>query len=235
MKKSISALIVIVFIVSACAEATKTQKGAGWGAAIGTLAGAGIGAAVGGKNGALIGAGTGLVVGGLSGAAIGKYMDNQERDLRNAMGQIESASIRRDQDILELTFKADMLFDTNSSVLKSGANSELDRVSAVLNKYPQCRIRIEGHTDSQGTEEYNQQLSMRRAEAVKNALVSKNIDPGRLEVIGMGESMPIAGNDTDGGRQLNRRVTLKIIPVEAQTEHQPEHQPEHTKSHGGCM
>jgi outer membrane protein OmpA-like peptidoglycan-associated protein len=216
MKKWIAGLIVVAFFASGCAEATKTQKGAGWGAAIGTLAGAGIGAAVGGKKGALIGAGTGLVVGGLAGGAIGRYMDNQERDLRNAMGQVESASIRRDQDILELTFKADMMFDTNSSVLKPGAYGEIDRVCSVLNKYPQCRIRIEGHTDSQGDENYNQQLSMRRAEAVKNALVSRNVDPARLETIGMGEGMPIAGNDTEGGRQMNRRVTMKIIPIEAQ-------------------
>lgn len=216
MKKILAAALIVAFFSGACAEATKTQKGAGWGAAIGTLAGAGIGAAVGGKKGALIGAGAGLVVGGLAGGAIGRYMDNQERDLRNAMGQVESASIRRDQDILELTFKADAMFDTNSSVLKPAAYGELDRVCQVLNKYPQCRIRIEGHTDSVGAEDYNQQLSLRRADAVKNALVSKNVDPGRLETAGMGEGMPVAGNDSEGGRQMNRRVTMKIIPIEAQ-------------------
>ena len=216
MKKMIAGLIVVAFLASGCAEATKTQKGAGIGAAVGTLAGAGLGAAIGGKKGALIGAGAGLVVGGLAGGAIGRYMDNQEREMREAVGQVESASIRRDQDILELTFKADMMFDTNSSVLKPGAYSELDRVCQVLNKYPQCRIRIEGHTDSQGDENYNQQLSQRRAEAVRNALVAKNVDSSRLETIGMGEGLPIAGNDTEGGRQMNRRVTMKIIPIQGQ-------------------
>jgi outer membrane protein OmpA-like peptidoglycan-associated protein len=216
MKKMIAGLIIVALFASGCAEATKTQKGAGIGAGIGALAGAGLGAAIGGKKGALIGAGTGLVVGGLAGGAIGRYMDNQERDMRNAMSQLESASIKRDQDVLELTFKSDVMFDTNSSVLKPGAYSELDRVCQVLNKYPQCRIRIEGHTDSQGSEDYNMNLSQQRAESVKNALVQRNVDPARLQAVGMGKGQPIASNDNEGGRQLNRRVTMKIIPIEGQ-------------------
>ena len=216
MKKMIAGLIVVAFIVSGCAEATNTQKGAGIGAAIGTVAGAGLGYAIGGKKGALIGAGSGLVVGGLAGGAIGRYMDNQEREMREALGQVEAASIRRDQDILELTFKSDMMFSTNSSVLQPGAYSEIDRVCQVLNKYPQCRIRIEGHTDSVGSESYNMQLSQQRAESVKNALVQRNVDPARLQAVGMGMSQPIAGNDNEGGRQMNRRVTMKIIPIQGQ-------------------
>ncbi len=216
MKKMIAGLIVVAFIASGCAEATKTQKGAGIGAAIGTVAGAGLGYAIGGKKGALIGAGSGLLVGGLAGGAIGRYMDNQEREMRQALGQVEAASIRRDQDILELTFKSDMMFSTNSAVLQPGAYSEIDRVCQVLNKYPQCRIRIEGHTDSVGSESYNMQLSQQRAESVRNALVQRNVDPARLQAVGMGESQPIAGNDNEGGRQMNRRVTMKIIPIEGQ-------------------
>ena len=215
MKKIIAVLIVASFTAAGCGDATKTKKGAGWGAAAGTLAGAGIGAAVGGKKGAAIGAGSGLVLGGLTGAAIGRYMDNQERDLREATSRVEGASIRRDQDILELTFQGQALFDTGSAVLKPSASTELDRVTEVLNKYPQCRIRIEGYTDSSGSEEQNQELSLRRAEAVKNALILKNVDPARLETVGMGEAMPVAGNDTEAGRQMNRRVVMKIIPIKS--------------------
>lgn len=216
MKRAgIAIMVIIAFTIAGCANATKTQKGAGIGAAVGTLAGAGIGAAVGGKKGALIGAGAGAVVGGLTGAAIGRYMDNQERELRTGLANAEAASIQREQDILAVTFKADFMFDVNSSVIKPGAYQEIDRVAQVLNKYPQTRIRIEGHTDSTGSEEYNQRLSEQRAEAVKNALITRSVDPARLETIGMGESSPIAGNDTEAGRQINRRVKVVIIPVTA--------------------
>jgi len=217
MKRNMMTLFVLLAFtaaaVSGCANATKTQKGAAWGAGIGTAVGAGVGYAIGGKKGAAIGAGTGLVVGGLSGAAIGRYMDNQEREMRQALANAEAASIRREQDVLAVTFKSDFMFDVNAAEIKPGGYSEIDRVGQVLNKYPQTRIRIEGHTDSTGAEDYNQQLSEKRAEAVKNALVVRNVDPARLETVGLGEASPIAGNDTEGGRQINRRVTVVIIPV----------------------
>ncbi len=213
MKKTVVLLLLLAFIASGCASSSKTTKGAAWGAAVGTAVGAGVGYAVGGKKGAAIGAGSGLVVGGLTGAAIGRYMDNQEREMREALAQAEAASIQRDQDVLEVTFKADVLFDVDSAVLKTGAYTELDRVATVLNKYPKTRIRIEGHTDSTGAETYNQQLSERRAESVKNALVVRGVDPARLKTIGLGESMPVAGNDTAAGRQMNRRVTMRIVPI----------------------
>lgn len=216
MKKSVTAIIVIIaFALTGCAEMNKTQKGAAIGAGIGTAVGAGVGYAVGGKKGAAIGAGTGLLVGGLSGAAIGKYMDNQERELREGLARTEAASIQREQDILAVTFKADFMFDVNSSVIKPGAYQEIDRVAEVLNKYPQTRIRIEGHTDSTGSEDYNLKLSQQRAEAVKNALVTRGIDPARIETVGLGESAPIADNTTEAGRQMNRRVRVVIIPITA--------------------
>jgi len=114
-----------------------------------------------------------------------------------------------------VSFKSDILFDYNSSVIKPGAYSELERVAQVLNRYPQTRIRIEGHTDSNGSEPYNLDLSQRRAEAVKDALIVRNVDPSRLETIGLGEAQPVAGNDTESGRQQNRLVRMVIAPVTA--------------------
>ncbi|MEI6125265.1 MAG: OmpA family protein [Pseudomonadota bacterium] len=214
MKNNAVAIIVLLtFTLAGCSNMSKTQKGGAWGAGIGTVVGAGVGYAIGGKKGAAIGAGTGLVVGGLSGAAIGHYMDKQEQEMRQALSNAETASIQREQDILAITFKADFMFDVNSATIKPGAYAEIDRISLVLNKYPQTKMRIEGHTDSAGSEDYNQKLSEKRAESVKNALVVRNVDPARIETIGLGESSPVASNDTESGKQQNRRVKVVIIPV----------------------
>jgi len=135
-------------------------------------------------------------------------MDNQERALRDAMAQSEAASIRRDQDVLTATFKSDMFFDTNSSQLKPGAYNELNRITNVLNNYPQTTIRVEGHTDARGSDQYNQQLSERRAMAVKNALAQQGVNPSRIEAVGYGESQPISSSDA-----MNRRVNIVINPI----------------------
>ncbi len=216
MKKIILLLsLIIALAVSGCANMNKTQKGTAWGAAIGTVVGAGVGYAVDGKEGALIGAGTGLAVGGLSGAAIGRYMDKQEAEMRQALADVESVSIQRDQDILALSFKSDFSFDHDSSNIKPGAEDEIARVAAILIKYPQTNISIEGHTDSTGTEEYNMNLSRQRAEAVKNSLIGKGLAPTRLRTIGFGESKPVTTNETEAGRQINRRVRIVIAPITA--------------------
>lgn len=216
MRKSLVAIIILVaFTLSGCATGTKQKKGTVIGAAIGTVVGAGVGYAVGGKKGAAIGAGSGLLVGGLAGSQIGKYMDKQEEELRQAFASAEAASIQREQDVLAVTFKADVMFDFDSAVIKTGAYDEIDRTAQVLNKYPQTKIRIEGHTDSTGSEDYNLNLSEKRAQAFKNALIARNVDPARLQTVGFGEAKPVAGNDTETGRQMNRRIRVVIIPVEA--------------------
>jgi len=200
--------------ISGCAPPqTKTGQGALYGTAGGAAAGAIIGQAIGhDTKGTLIGTAVGAAVGGLAGAGIGRYMDNQEQALRNAMAYSNATSIQRTGDAIAVTFKGDVLFSTGSSAIQPGAYVEIDRMAQVLQQYPETRIRIEGHTDSTGSEQANLDLSQRRAEAVKTALISRGIAPERLTALGYGESRPIASNTTPEGRQLNRRVEVFIEP-----------------------
>jgi outer membrane protein OmpA-like peptidoglycan-associated protein len=227
MKKICALLLVAALIMPGCAamqENKKTTIGAGTGAVVG----AGIGYALGKGKVAAIGA----VVGGLAGGAIGQYMDRQEREFKQALAESQAREqaaimqgVQREQDALILTFKSDVLFDTNSSVIKPAAyaSGEIDRVAQILNKYPDTTIKVAGYTDNAGSETYNLQLSEQRANAVRNALVVKNVNAARITALGMGESNPIADNTTAGGRQLNRRVSIIIEPVQQQG--QPQQQP----------
>lgn len=212
--KGLAVLMVAVFVLWGCAAPTnKTQKGALYGTGIGAALGAGLGQAIGGDTqGTLIGAGIGAALGGVAGGSIGRYMDNQEAALEQQFAASDAANIQRDADVLAVTFKSDVLFDVNSTVLKPGAYVEIDRVARVLVQYPQTNILITGHTDSTGTEAYNQTLSENRAMSVKSALMNQGVDALRLRTIGFGESQPIADNGSEAGRQLNRRVVVVIAP-----------------------
>ena len=183
------------------------------GTGVGAAAGAGLGQAIGRDTKAtLIGAGIGALVGGIAGNRIGQYMDNQEAALRQQFAASEAANIQRNADLLAVTFKSDVLFDIDSATLKPGAYSEINRISQVLNEYPQTNLLISGHTDSSGTEAHNLALSERRAESVKNALIQQGVSAMRITTIGHGETQPVASNDTPEGRQLNRRVVVTIAP-----------------------
>lgn len=211
MKKTVSTFVILVLSMTlfSCAGATRQQKGTAAGAAIGAGIGAGLGQAIGGDTeGTLIGAGIGAVLGGIAGNQIAAYMDRQEQALRDAMAESDAVNIQRTQDVLTATFKGDIFFDLDSSTLKPGAYSEIDRVSNVLNNYPQTTIRVEGHTDSTGPEDYNQRLSEKRAEAVKSALIQRGVDPRRIQAVGYGESQPISSNSA-----MNRRVGIVITPI----------------------
>lgn len=214
MKNFLKIMVVMVVIgsmVSCATLDTRQKRGTAAGAATGAVVGAVIGQAIGGNTrGTLWGAAIGSVVGGIAGYEIASYMDQQEQQLNAVAAQSQAMSVSRTQNVLTATFKADALFDFDSAILKPGAFAEIDRVARVLNDYPQTVVRVEGHTDSQGTEEYNQRLSERRANAVKNALIQRGIHPQRIVALGFGESMPISSNDAQ-----NRRVVVSIIPVES--------------------
>lgn len=212
MKKSFFAVYIFVLcsgLISCASLQTNQEQGTAVGAGGGAVIGAILGQVIGRDTEAtLIGAGIGAALGGLAGNQIGRYMDLQEQDLRNAIAASESASIQREQDILRATFKGEAYFDTNSTQIKPGAYPELRRIADVLIKYPHTTIEVGGHTDIRGSEEYNQGLSEKRANTVKNELIRNGISSQRIQAVGYGESRTISSDHA-----VNRRVEVVIIPI----------------------
>lgn len=182
------------------------------GGAIGRAAGGVVGGVIGNQfDNTVLGAIIGAAVGGTAGALIGNYMDNQAEEMEN---DIEGATIERVGEGIKITFDSGILFASNSSTLEYQAKSNITSLAAILNKYPDTNILITGHTDSDASEEYNQTLSERRAQAVSQFTASQGVSSSRFSVIGLGELEPIASNDTDRGKQLNRRVEIAIFANE---------------------
>jgi len=185
------------------------------GAVIGAIAGAVVGLASGDdaverRQRALIGAG----VGALAGGAVGNYMDRQEAELRAEL-QGTGVSVVRNGDNITLNMPGNITFATNSSDLRAEFFNVLTSVAKVLEEFDQTVIEVAGHTDSTGTDAYNQALSERRSSSVASYLQSQGIDSRRMITIGLGESMPVADNATAEGRQLNRRVEITMVPITA--------------------
>jgi outer membrane protein OmpA-like peptidoglycan-associated protein len=213
MQKMVIMSFVVLLLTGCAPPQNKQEQGTRIGLGAGAAGGALIGQLVGGNTKAtLIGAGIGALAGGLIGNQVGKSMDEQEAALRQELAAVEAANIQRNANVLAVTFKSDYLFGVGSSSLNAGAYEEINRVSRVLNQYPETSIQVAGHTDSTGAEQTNQVLSEQRAENVKNALIGQGVDPSRITTIGFGESAPIADNNTEAGRQLNRRVVITIKP-----------------------
>lgn len=192
-------------------QRNNTAAGAGLGAVAGALTGFLVTKNKSGKDqrkAALIGAGIGALVGG----GIGSYMDRQEEELR-AQLRNSGVSVTRNGDSIILNLPDDVTFASGQASLNPGFFQVLDSVSIVLNKYPKTLLDIDGHTDSDGDERFNQQLSEQRATNVARYLNSHNVDGRRLLVIGYGETRPLAPNDTQRGKALNRRVEVRISPL----------------------
>jgi len=207
--------LTLLSLLTSCLPQSNTGQGGLYGAGGGAAAGAIIGQIAGrDSESTLIGAAIGAAVGGMAGAGVGKMMDNQERDMRAALANSEAAAIKREGNLLAISLKGDLTFDTNSATVRPGLYSEIDRIADVLYRYPQTVVRVEGHTDSRGSEEYNLDLSQRRADAVKNLLTQRGLAANRVETVAFGESKPIATNETEAGRQMNRRVEIKIAPTQ---------------------
>ncbi|MFZ5774980.1 MAG: OmpA family protein [Thermodesulfobacteriota bacterium] len=213
MKRVIVIGLAGLLSLSGCAPQNKTQAGGAYGAAGGAAAGALIGQAVGhNTKSTLIGAAIGAAVGGLAGAGIGNMMDKQEEQLRQELAASNAAAVQREGNLLSIVLKSDMTFDSGSANVRPGVYSDLDRIASSLAQYPQTVIRIDGHTDNRGSEASNMDLSRRRAEAVRNLLSQRGVAASRMEVFAFGESSPVASNDTEAGRQMNRRVEIKVAP-----------------------
>lgn len=188
-----------------CDSLTKTQKGAGIGAAAGAVVGGLIGKKAGNTAvGALIGA----AVGGTAGGFIGKRMDKQAAEIQNA---IPNAEVIREGEGIIVKFDNGILFDFDKSALKDQAKTNIQSLASSINNYPGTDIKVIGHTDNKGTEQYNLGLSERRAAAVKAYAVSQGVPSSRLVTIGKGYAEPIADNNTDDGRAQNRRVEIVIV------------------------
>ena len=205
--RSVAALAIMA--LGACASFTTQQKGAMIGAAAGGVAGGAIGKANGNTaKGAIIGA----MVGGVAGGIIGRQMDKQAAEL---VQKIPGATVERVGEGIQVTFESGLLYDFDSDRVRGDAGTNLRNLAASLDEYPNTDLLIVGHTDSDGPSAYNEDLSSRRARAAADYLESRGVERRRLRTAGRGEREPVASNDSEAGRDRNRRVEVAIYASEA--------------------
>ncbi len=219
MKKIV--LMSVVLLLSSCVTGPDdpnkhTKQNAAGGAVAGALLGAIIGYQGDHSGGALRGALAGAAIGGAVGAGTGVYMDKQQAEFEQQLAserrsnQIEVERLKNEN--LKITMNSEVSFDFNSAALKPAFRRTLDKVADILQRYPRSSIRIIGHTDNVGSSAYNQRLSEDRANAVARSLEDAGLNPQRVSTEGRGESEPRVSNDSEAGRQLNRRVEMLIVP-----------------------
>ena len=210
-RKIVLALMASVMIVGCATDDPNRQ--AKTGAVIGAVAGAVLGHQLDDDSGRYVGA----AVGALAGGAVGHYMDNQEQDFNRALAderQQNAIEIERMRDdTLKLSLDSEVSFDFDRANIKPTFRPSLDKLGDLLIKYNRTVVHVVGHTDSIGSDAYNRDLSLQRADAVVGYLVSRGVPGDRLRTEGRGESEPRATNDTEAGRQLNRRVEGYVKPI----------------------
>jgi outer membrane protein OmpA-like peptidoglycan-associated protein len=211
-KKSIMIFSATIILLAGCKNMNKTQKGA----VIGTAGGAAVGAVIGKAAGnTAMGAIIGAAVGGVTGAVIGKKMDKQAKEIEK---DVPGAKVERVGEGIVVEFSEKILFGFDRSDLTNSATKNLDKLSTILQKYPDTDIEIQGHTDNVGTENYNEGLAERRANAVTGYLRAKGISSSRMKPIGYGEAAPKYANTSENGRSQNRRVEFLITANEKMKE-----------------
>lgn len=218
MKQTIPVVMAATLVAAGCStinpysgehQTAKATSGAVIGAAVGALAGiATSDSARERRERALRGAG----IGAIAGAGVGRYMDVQEARLRERLAGT-GVSVLRDGENIILNMPGNITFDTDQSLVKADFRPVLESVAEVLREYRSTMIQVAGHTDSTGGDQYNMLLSRNRAQEVANVLTGVGVQPVRIEVIGFGETSPIATNSTPEGRALNRRVELTLLPL----------------------
>ncbi len=201
---ALAMVLAVVFPILVGCNASKTTKGGAIGAGVGGAIGGAIGHR---SDNTVVGAIIGAAVGGAAGALIGRQMDKQAEELRR---DLEGATVERVGEGILITFDSGLLFDFDAYNLRSETKANIEKLSETLKKYDDTNILIEGHTDNTGEDAYNQKLSENRADAVENYIVAQGIADSRITTKGYGETQPLDSNESEAGKQKNRRVDVAI-------------------------
>lgn len=209
---TLTCIVLTSTLIAGCATGDPNRR-AKTGAAIGAVVGAVAGNQSSSRNGKYVGA----LVGALSGAAIGNYMDKQQRQLESELAQErrnnQIAITRIDEETLRLDVRSEASFDINSAALRKDFRDSLDTMADIIGEYDQTAVHVIGHTDSTGTQSYNQQLSEKRATSVSRYLSRSGVEKQRMRFSGRGENNPVDSNATSSGRSKNRRVEIYLKTI----------------------